>query len=101
MEVKGAEIAFSPGFRWGTTILPDEPITLEHVMDQTATTTLDRLAAGGEEIVIERNHQMVARILPNCAANRARGNGGPISDAAGGCRHRMVGKRQTALGGPT
>ena len=38
MEVKGAEIAFSPGFRWGTTILPNEPITLEHVMDQTAIT---------------------------------------------------------------
>jgi sulfur-oxidizing protein SoxB len=38
MDVKGAEIAFSPGFRWGTTILPDEPITLEHVMDQTAIT---------------------------------------------------------------
>lgn len=38
MEVKGAEIAFSPGFRWGTTILPDQPITLEHVMDQTAIT---------------------------------------------------------------
>jgi sulfur-oxidizing protein SoxB len=38
MEVKGAEIAFSPGFRWGTTILPGETITLERVMDQTAVT---------------------------------------------------------------
>ena len=38
MQVKGAEIAFSPGFRWGTTILPGEAITLEHVMDQTAIT---------------------------------------------------------------
>lgn len=38
MEVKGAEIAFSPGFRWGTTILPGQTITLEHVMDQTAIT---------------------------------------------------------------
>jgi sulfur-oxidizing protein SoxB len=38
MEVKGAEIAFSPGFRWGTTILPGQTLTLEHVMDQTAIT---------------------------------------------------------------
>ncbi|MSQ20912.1 MAG: thiosulfohydrolase SoxB [Betaproteobacteria bacterium] len=38
MEVKGAEIAFSPGFRWGTTILPGQTITFEHVMDQTAIT---------------------------------------------------------------
>ncbi len=38
MEVKGTEIAFSPGFRWGTTILPGEAITMEHVMDQTAVT---------------------------------------------------------------
>ncbi|MGB7542433.1 MAG: thiosulfohydrolase SoxB [Burkholderiales bacterium] len=38
MQVKGAEIAFSPGFRWGTTILPGEAITLERVMDQTAIT---------------------------------------------------------------
>ena len=36
MEVSGAEIAFSPGFRWGTSVLPNEPITLEHVMNQTA-----------------------------------------------------------------
>ena len=36
MEVKGAEIAFSPGFRWGTTLLPGQAITREHLMDQTA-----------------------------------------------------------------
>ena len=38
LEVKGADIAFSPGFRWGTTILPGQTITLEHLMDQTAIT---------------------------------------------------------------
>jgi sulfur-oxidizing protein SoxB len=36
MREKGAEIAFSPGFRWGTSILPGEAITLEHVMDWSA-----------------------------------------------------------------
>jgi S-sulfosulfanyl-L-cysteine sulfohydrolase len=38
MKVKGAEIAFSPGFRWGTTLLPGQSITTEHVMDWTAIT---------------------------------------------------------------
>jgi sulfur-oxidizing protein SoxB len=38
MEVKGADAGFSPGFRWGTTILPGEPITMERLMDQTAIT---------------------------------------------------------------
>jgi sulfur-oxidizing protein SoxB len=38
MEVKGADLAFSPGFRWGTSILPGQTITFEHVMDQTAIT---------------------------------------------------------------
>ena len=38
MEVKGAEIAFSPGFRWGTTLLPGQRITRELMMDQMAIT---------------------------------------------------------------
>jgi sulfur-oxidizing protein SoxB len=35
---KNAPIAFSPGFRWGTTLLPGEAVTLEHLMEQTAIT---------------------------------------------------------------
>ncbi len=46
MEVKGAEIAFSPGFRWGTTVLPGQAITFEHVMDQTAITYPHTTATG-------------------------------------------------------
>ncbi|CAG2149657.1 thiosulfohydrolase SoxB [Cupriavidus plantarum] len=38
MAVQDADIAFSPGFRWGTTLLPGEPITMEALMDQTAIT---------------------------------------------------------------
>ncbi len=38
MTVKDAPIAFSPGFRWGTSILPGQAITYEHLMDQTAIT---------------------------------------------------------------
>jgi len=38
MDVQGAEIAFSPGFRWGTTLLPGQTITREWLMDMTATT---------------------------------------------------------------
>lgn len=38
MDVKGAEMAFSPGFRWGTSLLPNTEILMENLMDQTATT---------------------------------------------------------------
>jgi S-sulfosulfanyl-L-cysteine sulfohydrolase len=38
MDVQGAELAFSPGFRWGTTLLPGQAITRELMMDQLAIT---------------------------------------------------------------
>src|SRR5262249_5876646 len=31
-----AEIAFSPGFRWGNTLMPGAPITMEDVLGETA-----------------------------------------------------------------
>ena len=52
MEVKGADMAFSPGFRWGTTLLPGDTITMERVLDQTCitypATTLNEMT--GEQI---------------------------------------------------
>ncbi|TAK85435.1 MAG: thiosulfohydrolase SoxB [Betaproteobacteria bacterium] len=54
---KNAEIAFSPGFRWGTTLLPGDPITFEHVMDQTAITypysTLNQLTGAQIKAILE------------------------------------------------
>ncbi|NBT10445.1 MAG: thiosulfohydrolase SoxB [Betaproteobacteria bacterium] len=38
MEVQGADLAFSPGFRWGTSLLPGDVITRELMMDQLAIT---------------------------------------------------------------
>ena len=38
IEVQGADMAFSPGFRWGTSLLPGEVITRELMMDQLAIT---------------------------------------------------------------
>ncbi len=57
MAVKGAEIAFSPGFRWGTSILPGQAITREHVLDQTATTysysTLNEISGADIKLILE------------------------------------------------
>ncbi len=57
MEVKGADLAFSPGFRWGTSILPGQAITFEHVMDQTAITypmsTLTEMTGEQIKVILE------------------------------------------------
>ncbi|MBU7575863.1 MAG: thiosulfohydrolase SoxB [Hydrogenophaga sp.] len=38
MQNKGADMAFSPGVRWGTSLLPGDTITYERMMDQMAMT---------------------------------------------------------------
>ncbi len=38
MAQKNTQIAFSPGFRWGTTVLPGQAITMEQLLEQTAIT---------------------------------------------------------------
>lgn len=37
-EVKGADVSMSPGFRWGTSILPGGTITFDDLMNQTSMT---------------------------------------------------------------
>jgi sulfur-oxidizing protein SoxB len=37
-DVLDAQIALSPGFRWGTTVLPGEAITMDRLLDQTCVT---------------------------------------------------------------
>jgi sulfur-oxidizing protein SoxB len=46
-----AEIALSPGFRWGTSVLPGQPMTMEDVLAETAVTypeTYLQSMAGGQ-----------------------------------------------------
>jgi len=57
MEVQDAEIAFSPGFRWGTSLLPGDAITMDRLMDQTAityaTSTLNHLSGSQIKVILE------------------------------------------------
>ena len=57
LEVKDAEIAFSPGFRWGTSLLPGDPITMEDLMNQVAITypqtTLTEMSGERIKFVLE------------------------------------------------
>jgi sulfur-oxidizing protein SoxB len=61
-KVGGAQISLSPGFRWGTSILPGQAITMEHVMDQTCITY-------PETYVREMSGQIIKDILEDVADN--------------------------------
>jgi S-sulfosulfanyl-L-cysteine sulfohydrolase len=62
MDVQGAEIAFSPGFRWGTSLLPGDAITRELMMDQVAITY-------PYATVTEMSGEMIKTILEDVADN--------------------------------
>jgi sulfur-oxidizing protein SoxB len=57
MSEKNAEIAFSPGFRFGTTLLPGESITMEQLMNQMAITypyvTVNELSGESIKMILE------------------------------------------------
>jgi S-sulfosulfanyl-L-cysteine sulfohydrolase len=57
MAVQGAQIAFSPGFRWGTSILPGDAITFEDLMTHTALTypvaTLNNMTGARVKEILE------------------------------------------------
>ncbi|MGE5739519.1 MAG: thiosulfohydrolase SoxB [Betaproteobacteria bacterium] len=57
MAEKNAEIAFSPGFRWGPTLLPGAAIRYEDLLDQTAITypyvTVNKLSGETIKTILE------------------------------------------------
>lgn len=57
MKEKDAQIAFSPGFRWGTSLLPGSSINMEDLLNQTAitypTTTLTNMTGAQIKTVLE------------------------------------------------
>jgi S-sulfosulfanyl-L-cysteine sulfohydrolase len=62
MDVQGADMAFSPGFRWGTSLLPGEAITRELMMDQLAITY-------PYATVSEMSGEMIKTVLEDVADN--------------------------------
>jgi len=62
IDVQGADVAFSPGFRWGTSLLPGQAITRELLMDQVAITY-------PYATVTEMSGQMIKTVLEDVADN--------------------------------
>ncbi len=59
---QGAQISLSPGFRWGTSVLPGQTIYMDNVMDQTCMTY-------PETYVREMSGQTIKDILEDVADN--------------------------------
>jgi sulfur-oxidizing protein SoxB len=113
---RNAEIAFSPGFRWGSTLLPGDAITFEHLMDQTAITypqsTLNELTGAQIKEVLEdiadnafnpdpyrqQGGDMVRVGGMTYACNLNAGAGERISDMRLGGRPIEAGKRYKVAG---
>jgi len=113
---KNAEIAFSPGFRWGSTLLPGDAITFEHLMDQTAITypqsTLNELTGAQIKEILEdiadnsfnpdpyrqQGGDMVRVGGMTYACNLNAGAGERISDMRLGGRPIEAGKRYRVAG---
>lgn len=62
IEVRGADLSFSPGFRWGTSVLPGEAITMDRMMDQMAITY-------AKSTLTEMTGEMIKNILEDIADN--------------------------------
>jgi len=60
--VGDAQISLSPGFRWGTSVLPGQPITMDNLLDQTCITY-------PETYVREMSGAEIKRILEDVADN--------------------------------
>jgi len=61
-EVKGADVSLSPGFRWGTSVMPGQEITFDDIATQTAMTY-------PETYLKEMNGLTIKNILEDVADN--------------------------------
>ena len=99
MDVQGAEIAFSPGFRWGTTLLPGETITRELMMDQLAITypyaTVTEMSGETIKTRARRRGRQPVQPRPLLPAGRRHGARGRPG------LHLRAGRRRWASASPT
>lgn len=88
----GIEIAFSPGYRWGSTLLPGEPVTFEAVLDFTGITY-------PEVYVFKMEGARLRQVLEDIAENVFQPDpfyqqGGDMSRLHGAAYDLVVGARQ-------